>query len=111
MDGVAGIAFPKKEKVLKHYQLAYLIVCQGRATLKEMQVVGGGLVYLAMFRRPTLGSLNHIWRFIVELCGYPPVTRLSLPDAVKLELVRFFSLVPLCMNWTFRRHWGITSGS
>lgn len=95
VDGKAGIAFPKKEKVLKYCQLAYLVVCQGRATLKEMQIVGGGLVYLAMFRRPLLGSLNHIWRFVVELGTYPPVTRLPLPDSVKLELIRFISLVPL----------------
>lgn len=54
VDGVAGIAFPKKDKVLKYCQLAYMVVKQGRATLKEMQVVGGGLVYLAM-------SGGHSW--------------------------------------------------
>ena len=91
VDGVSGIAFPKKDKVLKYCQLAHMVVSQGRATLKEMQVVGGGLVYL----RPLLGSLNHIWSFVVELGAYPPVTRLPLPDCVKLELVRFISLAPL----------------
>ena len=58
VDGVEGIAYPKKEKVLKYTHLAFLILKQGRASLKQIQVVGGGLVYLAMFRRPLLGCLT-----------------------------------------------------
>ena len=96
VDGSLGLAFPKKEKVLKYVQLGVLLLKKGEAGLKQMQVIGGGLVYLAMFRRPVLGSLNHIWQFMVELDRYPPVTRLPLPHVVQLELVRFISLVPLC---------------
>ena len=96
IDGGEGLAYPKKEKVLKYVQLGVLLLQKGEATLKELQVIGGGLVYLAMFRRPVLGSLNHIWQFMVELDSFPPVTRLPLPAAVQLELVRFISLIPLC---------------
>ena len=96
IDGEAGIATPKREKVLKYLQLAFLLLREGRANQKQAQVVGGGLVYLAMFRRPLLGCLNGIWRFIVELDKYPPVTKMAIPPIMVLELVRFLSLVPLC---------------
>ena len=96
IDGELGIATPKREKVLKYIQLAYLLLQEGRATQKQAQVVGGGLVYLAMFRRPLLGCLNGIWKFIVELDKYPPVCKLEIPPVMQLELVRFISLVPLC---------------
>ena len=60
VDGQLGIAYPKPDKVLKYAQLAMVLLNEGVATQKQMQVVGGGLVYLAMFRRPLLGSLNCI---------------------------------------------------
>ena len=97
VDGVEGIAVPKREKVLKYVQLAMMMLERGRCTLKQAQVVGGGLVYLAMFRRPLLGSLNGIWRFILDLSEVPPVVSLPLPPVVVLELTRFISLVPLCV--------------
>ena len=96
LDGKLGIAIPKKEKVFKYIHLAYLLMREGKSNLKQAQVVGGGLVYLAMFRRPLLGCLNGIWKFIVELDKYPPVTKLEIPPVVVLELTRFISLVPLC---------------
>lgn len=48
-----------------------------------------------MFRRPLLGALNHLWRFIEEFRGYPPVVRMKIPDGVKLEVARFLCLIPL----------------
>lgn len=60
-----------------------------------MQIVGGGLVYFAMFRRPLLGGLNHLWKFVVAFEGYPPVVRLPIPVEVKAELARMIALVPL----------------
>ena len=95
VDGKQGIVFPKPEKVLKYVQLAIMLLNLGKASLKQIQVVGGGLVYLAMFRRPLLGALNGIWTFAVELDRYHPVTRLPIPEQVRLELIRFVSLVPL----------------
>lgn len=95
VDGKEGVAFPRPEKMLKYVQLAYMLICRRRGSLKQLQVVGGGLVYLAMFRRPLLGGLNAISEFIQELSKYPPVTKLPLPDKVAVELLRFISLVPL----------------
>eukprot|EP00438_Fugacium_kawagutii_P025239 Skav236128 [mRNA] locus=scaffold900:368879:380005:- [translate_table: standard] len=95
MDGNQGIAFPKPEKVLKYAILTQLLIESGECTQKQAQVVGGGLVYLAMFRRPLLGALNHIWTFITSFEGYPPVVRLPVPREVTHELVRFLGLIPL----------------
>ncbi len=97
IDGRKGIAYPRPEKLLKYVQLAYLLLQRGSATLKQVQVVGGGLVYLAMFRRPLLGSLNAIWQFVLELDRLPPVTRLPIPSGVKVELFRFIGLAPLAV--------------
>ena len=96
VDGhAAGIAYPKPDKVLKYCLLTQLMLEQGTATQKEMQVVGGGLVYLAMFRRPLLGSLNSMWSFICSFDPYPPVVKVAIPLDVRAELVRFSGLVPL----------------
>ena len=59
IDGVTSVAYPKVEKVMKYMHLAHLLLLEsGESTQKQMQIVGGGLVYIAMFRRPLLGSLN-----------------------------------------------------
>ena len=60
VDGVTGLAHPKIEKVAKYAHLARLILEAGEATQRQMQVVGGGFVYMCLFRRPLLSSLNHI---------------------------------------------------
>eukprot|EP00435_Cladocopium_sp_Y103_P040826 s373_g11.t1 len=95
VDGKAGLAFPKVEKILKYAHLSRLLLEEGKATQKQMQIVGGGLVYMAMFRRPLLGGLNHIWQFILQCEGYPPFIKFDIPEAVKVELVRFLGLIPL----------------
>ena len=79
VDGEQGLAYPKVEKVLKYAQLAKLLLEEGRCTQKQVQVVGGGMVYISMFRRPLLGGLNHIWQFILSFEGYPPVIKLPIP--------------------------------
>ena len=58
VDGSRGEVYPKPEKVIKYCQLACHLLRQGICTQRQAQVVGGGFVYLAMFRRPLLGSLN-----------------------------------------------------
>eukprot|EP00438_Fugacium_kawagutii_P008896 Skav215704 [mRNA] locus=scaffold2573:57842:63963:+ [translate_table: standard] len=95
LDGKLGIAYPKVEKVLKYAYLAQLLLQQDTCIQKQMQVVGGGFVYIAMFRRPLLGALNHIWQFILSFEGHPPVVRLFIPTDVKRELARFLGLLPL----------------
>ena len=84
IDGSRGVAYPKPDKVMKYCQLACHLLAAGRCTQRQAQVIGGGFVYLAMFRRPLLGGLNALWKFIVELGHFPPV--------VALEIVR-------CLWW------------
>eukprot|EP00438_Fugacium_kawagutii_P023208 Skav215677 [mRNA] locus=scaffold278:111881:120662:- [translate_table: standard] len=99
-DGVAGIAYAKPGKILKYMGLAWEVLIRNAATLRELQVVAGGLVYIAMFRRPLLGCLNSIWNHMETLKVQPPVVRASLPQTVRKELLRFLSLVPLAqMNF------------
>ena len=97
VDGVEGLAYPKPEKVLKYCQLACQLLHRGRCTQRQAQVVGGGFVYLAMFRRPLLGSLNALWKFIVSFDGLPPVVQQGIPLNVKEELSRFIGLSPLAV--------------
>ena len=95
VDGERGTACPKPAKVLLYTQLAVEILARQAATQKEMQVICGGMVYFAMFRRPLLSTLNHVWGFIEAAKKYPPVLRMPLPWEVKLELMRFCALIPL----------------
>lgn len=97
VDGSRGEVYPKPEKVVKYCQLACLLLQEGSCTQRQAQVVGGGFVYLAMFRRPLLGSLNSIWNFIVSFDGMPPFIKQEMPAAVKLEVARFIGLSPLAM--------------
>ena len=61
-DGLQGFAMPKVSKVWQDALLAVELL-QRTATLKELQVVCGGFVYMAMFRRPLLSGLNEVWSF------------------------------------------------
>ena len=95
IDGRLGIAVPKPDKVLKYVQLGCELLAAGRGTVKQAQVVGGGFVYLAMFRRPLLGGLNAFWRYITSFSGLPPFIQKELPPEVSGEISRFIGLVPL----------------
>eukprot|EP00438_Fugacium_kawagutii_P019799 Skav234936 [mRNA] locus=scaffold2677:147840:152458:- [translate_table: standard] len=94
--GDVATAIPKPQKVLQYISLGLALLYCGRCTLRELQVVVGGFVYMATFRRPVLGSLNEVWRFMETFKQFPPVVRLELPDLVIKEVVRFLCLVPLC---------------
>ena len=95
VDGKFGLAYPKIEKIARYAHLARLLLLEGASTQKQMQVIGGGFVYLAMFRRPLLGSLNHIWKFIVKCDNEPPFIKHPLPKEVQKEIARFLGLIPL----------------
>lgn len=95
LDGRTGVAYAKPAKLIKYLGLGWELVRSGYASLKELQVVAVGFVYITMFRRPLLCTLNSVWRHMETLKGYPPVVRLAIPREVKLELVRFMALVPL----------------
>ena len=95
VDGRTGTARPKPDKVAKYVGLAWELIKSGRATQKQLQVVAGGLVYMTMFRRPLLGSLNAIWELIESFNQSPSQLKREMPLEVKRELLRFCCLVPL----------------
>lgn len=95
VDGSQGRVQAKSPKVAKYVALALHLLFRGSASQKELQVVGGGLVYVAMFNRPLLCGLNQIWRRIVELEDKPKGMRVPLGREVVHELARFIALLPL----------------
>ena len=95
VDGDQGTITAKPSKVAKYIKLALELVGRGSASQRELQVVGGGFVYVAMFRRPLLSSLNQIWRTIVEETPKSPHARIPLRKEVLIELIRFIGLCPL----------------
>ena len=95
VDGAEGRVYAKPPKVAKYVALALHLLKKGRVAQRELQVVGGGLVYMAMFNRPLLCGLNQIWRQIVELEDKPKGLRVPLRREVAHELSRFIALLPL----------------
>ena len=93
VDGSRGIAFPREQKLAKYVSATLVLVKQPRVSQRQMQVVCGGLVYVSMFRRQLLGTLNSVWKFI---SSFPPGGGLlPMPPECKVELVRFIALIPL----------------
>lgn len=76
VDGEKGQVLAKAAKVARYVGLALQVLRVGRATQRELQVVGGGLVYVAMFKRPLLCSLNAL-RAIVDLDDKPKGSRVA----------------------------------
>ena len=95
LDGYKGTLVAKPSKVSKYITLALELLERGKASQRELQVVGGGFVYIAMFNRPLLASLNHVWRMIVETDSGSPQVRHWLRREVMIELARFIGLCPL----------------
>ena len=95
VNGLSGRVTPKPQKVLKYFELVLRLVAEGSATLKQMQIACGGLVYCCMFRRPLLGMFNSVWTFMNSLVDEPPVVRKPLPPPVALEFLRFLGAMPL----------------
>eukprot|EP00435_Cladocopium_sp_Y103_P046183 s2515_g13.t1 len=94
VDGDRGIAFPRESKLLKYLTAGLSLLHQERVTQRQMQVVCGGMVYLSMFRRQLLGSLNAVWQFIESFNSGR--SRLKpLPAVCRLEVARFLALIPL----------------
>ena len=94
VDGQEGTARPRPEKVLRYVQLALMLLEGGSCSQKQMQIVAGGLVYMAMFRRPLLGSLNALWEFIQSFVASEKAFQV-IPQPVRREIARFCLLVPL----------------
>ena len=94
VDGVAGCAFPRESKLGKYFGLAMSLCNQTHAQQKQWQVVCGGLVYVSMFRRPLLGSLNRVWTHI-ESYSHTSSGVLATPSDCRLEVLRFLGMLPL----------------
>ena len=104
VDGVRGIAFPKEAKISKYLSLALTLCGQQLVSQRQVQVVCGGLVYFSMFRRPTLGSLNAVWKFIESFKPGGGQWR-PLPVDCRLEILRFISFLPLIrMDFRLQMH-------
>ena len=95
IDGDQGTACAKPPKIARYLRLALELMGRGKASQKELQIVGGGLVYIAMYRRPLLSGLNQIWSMITSLEGAPKSRRIPLRREVICELARFLALIPL----------------
>ena len=93
VDGVQGLAYPKESKLSKYVSMGMKLVEQRYVTQRQMQVVCGGLVYFSMFRRPLLGLLNGVWRFIESFCEKQQ-KYLALPKECRFEILRFICLAP-----------------
>ena len=94
INGKTGLARPKPDKLGKYASAAVSLLRRRRCTQREIQVVSGGLVYFAMFRRPLMSCLNYVWRFIQSFDEPGPCSR-KLPSPVASELCMFLSLLPL----------------
>ena len=95
INGERGIATAKPAKIVKYVQLGLEAIRRGVCSQKELQVIGGGFVYICMFRRPLLSGLNQIWRQIVELEGCSGSKKVPLKREVAHEIARFIGLTPL----------------
>eukprot|EP00438_Fugacium_kawagutii_P015127 Skav226488 [mRNA] locus=scaffold744:92997:96548:- [translate_table: standard] len=95
VNGSSGTITAKPSKMVKYISLIFQALRRGSVSQRELQVIGGGMVYMCMFKRQLLGSLNHIWRMITAMEPLGPRVRVLLRREVALELVRFVCLVPL----------------
>ena len=95
VNGERGTVSAKPSKVAKYVRLGLELLKKGRASQKELQIVGGGFVYISMFRRPLLGSLNQIWKSICALEGKGKQVSVVLRREVMVEITRFICLIPL----------------
>ena len=94
VDGTRGLAYPREVKLLKYLSAALKLCTQPKVSQKQLQVVCGGLVYISMFRRPLLGSLNAVWRQIEDF-NHTGLFMSPLWGDCKFEILRFLSLLPL----------------
>ena len=108
VDGELGLAFPREVKLAKYFQLALLLATGNRGTQKQWQVVCGGLVYVTMFRKQLLGTLNAVWRHIESFNSTGFVSQVT-PLECRLEVLRFLSLFPLArMSFRLDMHEMVT---
>eukprot|EP00438_Fugacium_kawagutii_P034498 Skav206642 [mRNA] locus=scaffold5599:32144:35829:- [translate_table: standard] len=94
IDGVRGVAYPREQKMGKYFGMALSLLELPSASQRQWQIVCGGLVYVAMFRRPLLGSLNAVWRHIESFNSSGHHRRVTPADC-RIEVLRFLGMFPL----------------
>ena len=95
LDGDGGSVCAKPGKVARYVALALKTLGAGEASQRELQILGGGFVYVAMYRRPLLSCLNQIWTMITDMEGLPGHVKWPLRREVMGEISRFLCLLPL----------------
>ena len=100
IDGSAGTGRPKGDKLGKYVSAALSLLRRGFCTQKEIRIVAGGFVYIAMFRRALMSCLNYVWQFIQSFEECRTLFQ-TIPGAVKSELFMFMTLLPLA-HFDFR---------
>lgn len=108
VDGVKGIAYPREVKLLKYITAALALCQQAHVSQRQLQVICGGLVYIAMFRRPLLGCLNSVWKQIEDF-NNPGRFYRPLWTESRYEILRYLALVPLArMDFRLDMHSMVT---
>ncbi len=79
-----------EERVLKLIQATLWIVAKPRMSKKLLQIVVGRWVHVFQFRRPAMGCLSTVWRYITRTGHQWDIQR-----AAKQELLNCVALVPL----------------
>ena len=111
VNGQTGRVYPKPSKVLQYLWLGILLLDEGRANQRQLQVLGGGFVYMAMFRRGLLGSLNRIWQEIIQLDNEPPAKKIYLSPELTAEIARFVGFGGLAQMDLRACHTGMVTAS
>eukprot|EP00438_Fugacium_kawagutii_P006828 Skav227026 [mRNA] locus=scaffold456:236256:249187:+ [translate_table: standard] len=108
VDGVRGLAYPREQKLARYFSLGISLAEQAFSTQRQWQVVCGGLVYISMFRRPLLGTLNRVWSHIESFNSVGCRVQSSPPDC-QLEVLRVLGLLPLSrMDFRLEPHGMVT---
>ena len=83
LDGELGCAMPKPQKLIQYCKLGFELLVRGQSTLRELQVVCGGFVYIAIFRRPLLSRLNGVFEHMKRCdCHCPNRSRWRSHDSL-----------------------------
>ena len=94
VDGLLGVAYPRESKLAKYFGMAVDLCGRAFATQKQWQVVCGGLVYIAMFRRAMQGGLNQVWKHIESYEQTGRRFQRTPPECI-MEVLRLLGCLPL----------------
>ena len=90
IDRINGRAAPSLRKILDHVSLTAWLLAQPCVCRLWLQAAVGRWVFDFQHRRPCFAALDHIWKEIVQLQGWRPVSAICAD-----ELLSCISMVPL----------------